>query len=279
MFNLGYKEVILNEVTADSAYITHTDGREAIVISGYTTFFKDQIAVKSSAISVNKQAESSLWGLPTITTSAAYFEVTIELKSKKTDRKKKIYFTTLEPTISGIVSGYNKYLTTYDWHNAIIALTEETGKLKVTVSDKAPEVDVFMITARAVSDEKTINYRMMKSVLTEGNSGTFYGHHLEESKRLGTVYNVSPYGSQQGGNSQGIVLNGRYKGYYIKYRSDDNWGHEFISHTGVNAQVSTQELYFSMYVLDYKDNIKDFDDLFDFITSGIFNSIFDNTFN
>lgn len=293
MFNLGYKDLILNMVSPETIYAADRGGREVVVIPGYATFYRDQILTHYEQSSEQKVSEVASWVIPGL--DCDYFIVEIVLKKRNVDRTKTVTFTSTSNDLAGVLAGYTKYLEAYNIRNPLVTLHDVGGQLQTVIGAWDPEVytsGIFITKKQAITlkwidtsssqkESRFFKFSLGKTVLLEGNSGHLYGHQLEESKRFGTVYNVDPYVEYAGDNSKGIILNARYYAFSLAYKDTVEWGHEFIKSAGVNLASPKQKYYFTMYVLDVGSNVSDFGDiLFPSIVPGdIFDDEFDEPFN
>lgn len=277
MFNLGTKFAVLNRVTSENVYNGTSDGKVTAVVAGYNTFIKEQIVSLDSQVSIDKVSEVSTWDLPASMINGNYFEVEIVMQKRKTDRRKKVVFTTEDITIASIIEGYDKYLQIYNIYNPILTIEATGTGIKTTISTWEPDVYVHRVYIRpSVVDVRKRSYSLPKVVAVEGNSGLLYGTQIEESIMLGTS---GPFSESSSGSSNGVILGGRYKVYFLTYDTRRDKMHEFTNHHAVNAGNSSKYYRYTMYVLDYKDNISHFEDVFSLVPTNIFNSIFGDTFN
>jgi hypothetical protein len=277
MYNLGRKHIVLNTVDSNNMYITLDAGGVIKNIDGYMKFREHLIEDVTIEYSIDKVSEFSNWVIQEAIAEKIIVEIT--LGKRNVDRKKRITFTAASSAYQDILIGYENFRNIYSIYNPLIELTADATSVSISVADWEPEVFVRTFTIEEIKPSAFSTGAEKQSLkrisLQPGNNGTLYGHQIEESIRFGSFANTNPYGERHGGNSQGIKLDGRYALGTIIYNNDGDREHEFIKHSGVGIDSHHGKEYFSIYILDEGDNIQRFIDIF----TGIFNYVFDNTFN
>ncbi|MCK5788267.1 MAG: hypothetical protein KAH32_04685 [Chlamydiia bacterium] len=258
MFNLGYKEVIINTVNSDTVYI---EG-DYKIIAGYGRFKDSNITENKEQQTVEKVCEQATWVLPDVST-ADTLQVNIIIENTGVGTRHNINFNTTGTSATDIVDGFALWEKIYDISDKEISVT---GSITTEIQPGFEYLEVTNIIITPIISSNTsisqIPLPLEKTVTVEGNAGLLYGAQLEASRRFGTFENTNPYSVHEGGNSQGIVMDGKYYGYYIKYDSFDETADEYVKHLFVNASLKTTEFNFAVYILDEGNNIADFKAIF-----------------
>ena len=259
MFNLGYKEVILNKINGEIVY--NLNGYQTI--AGYGKFETSKVTENVEQSSVDKAGEVASWALSDLSSVADALQVKVFLVNSRSGAKENIIFDAASTSAADIIGGYTHWTQVYEGNDPKITIT---GSLTTTVLPGYEdwEVDNFYVTpvVYADLDSRQAPRFLEKTVVTEGNPGLLYGHQLEESRRFGTFANTNPYSEHEGGNSQGIVMDGRYTAFYIKYENDEEKNHEYVKHGFINAEMHMKDYSFVVYVLDEGTNVTDFKAVF-----------------
>ena len=275
MFNLGYKEVVLNslgDITGDAM---------GIVIPGYGTFnasqianpvqtpAQDAIAEKSSYTVVVPPYAPDAWGNIHTIAPGDVFEVKATFRSMRNvgsqardfimDGKTIIWqsvpigLNTPAGISAAVVEGYNLAIGNGGFgHNF-----EQAFKLE----DGAATLDFEFLPGFEYLAMKKVELKLSMSGGTtfisldragflEGSAGIGLGKWVEESRRMATEYNVMPYAVQHGGNSQGVDVRGKYKTYMFDFQGEDNNGwksHDFVDHSFVNAEMESKPVHYVIY--------------------------------
>ena len=256
MFNLGYKEVVLNNldgVTGDG-----TGGGENIIIEGFGQLNAAPIASLAPSDPI---AEIADW--TTLPTVGDYVDVKIVMKKIRTDQRETIYFYAASPSATDIIGGYNVWQKNHPELEPKLSLAGSLTTKMLPGFESWNVTDVFIRPAyyNAVGNS-TAEYRLLKAVTIEGSEGIGQGWQIEASRKLGTFVNSYPYGQQHGGNSIGVDLEAGYKeyNYSIAEAINIDWkSPEYAKHDFVNANMPTEDFNFVVYV--HEDFVTDFEAL------------------
>jgi hypothetical protein len=253
MFNLGYKDVILNNldgVTGDGINIT---------IKGYGTFNKLDILAGGTAATAPEKEKAKWTTLPTVPAGVdgSFADVKIVLVKLKTDARETVHFYASDPAAADIVGGYNTWKKNHLEVAPKFTLAEGASSTEL-ITEMLPGFEgwsiaqIFVRLGQETSIETARRERRLeKTLVTEGSEGTGQGWQIEASKKLGTFVNSFPYGQQHGGNSIGVDLKAGYKSYFITKAEPVNFdweGPEFVDHKTVNATLGTKDFNFNIYV-------------------------------
>jgi hypothetical protein len=245
MFNLGYKEVILNNL--DGVHVDPTD-TTSIIIEGFGKFKKTDLV--AGALPVSPVGEVAMWILPTMT--GDYADVKVSLQEIHTDKKETLYYVAKTPTEADIVAGFINWKEKYDKMNSSVEISAGLTTEIQPGFEKFYVHDIFIRPGKYDEiDTAHKEYVLTKSVATEGNPGVGQGWQIEASRKLGTFTNSYPYGQHHGGNSTGVDLNAGYKEYNVVIPESVNAGWEkaeFIDSNTVNAEVNSKDFKFVLYV-------------------------------
>jgi len=277
MFNLGYKEVVLNKVitSGEDANVfiqykpdpidpgVNPDIPIGKVIEGYYEFNMSIIYTESNGS--GPIGEMATWSSPTLGSSP--YNVKIRLRNLGTEATEVIHFHSIG---TDIPAGYAKYNKVYRKEDEAIILTitqdTTTGTLSTTINPgheswiiESIELVTIERTNTSVSDLE----RLTKTVTTEGSEGYLTGKFIEESRKIGTGPNSRPYAPQTGGNDTGVALDGVYDAFYFTVANDETLNHEFVDHKGVNQASASNDFSFVVYVLAAGTNNADFKSVFD----------------
>ena len=242
MFNLGYKEVVLNDLTGVTG-----DGAGKLVIAGYGQV---DISTSASQVPVDPAAEKASWA--TLPSGGDYADVKIVLRKLKTDARETIHFSAKDASAIEIIAGYDAWKNN---HQGIDSKLVISGTLTTEIQpgfEAWSVVDVFVRTGNSDSIEiSSKEVRLIKTEITAGYEGAGQGWQIEASRKLGTFVNSYPYGQQHGGNSIGVDLDAGYKEYDIVIPEAVNadWeGPEFVKHAYVSANMPAEDFHFVVYV-------------------------------
>ena len=278
MFNLGYKEVVLN--SDNGVYMQ--DGK--LVIEGYGTFASAQLVgaklKKAAEPAVGEVVDFAIpagivppvdaWGNARVLAIGDVFECRATFRSMRNVSTHARDF---------IIDG-----KTLVWMSAPIAGVLQADIATAIAAGLALAVDgggfghefekVFEVVASTDDLEFTIQpgfeYITMKAVeikfatsggakgidlvkaapSTVGNAGVGLGKWVEESRRMATPQNVMPYAQQHGGNSQGVDVRGMYTTYTFDFNGEttDGWAsHEYVDHAYVSAAMGSKPTHYVVY--------------------------------
>lgn len=270
MFNLGYKEVVLNSM-GDATITT-----SLIDIPGYGKF-KDVQVISSSWLEIPSSpavGEISTWAtvVPANLVVGDAVEVTIDLRSSRqvgdlardfiTHGEKLVFQSAPVATAdtvgieAAVTLGWQRFVDMHPVAEQYVFVDSITGSIQVEVLAGYEHVMVKAVKLkRAASCTGADNcfVNLEKTVATEGDVGTGLGKFIEESRRMGTPENVMPYNVQHGGNSQGIDVRGTYKSYIFDFQGEDSSGwqsHEYVDHSYVQASMASKPVHYVIYVND-----------------------------
>jgi len=257
MFNLGYKEVILNRVGDNAVY---SKGGMS-VIAGYGEFDPAKIKKNKKQEAIKPVGEKANWAYKDLSSKADMVSVKITL-TKVSGVKESISFEA-KPDAASIIKGFKEWKKMYADTKPVLALS---GTLTTEIQKGFENWEVSSISVTPIKlddlEARKAPVHLKKTVVTEGNSGLLYGYMLEESRRFGTFANTNPYSEYEGGNSQGIVMDGKYTAYYITYENDAERNHEFVKHSYVNAEMNMNDYSFVVYVLKHGSSEANFEKVF-----------------
>lgn len=258
MFNLGYKEVVLNAVTAENVF----SDAETATILGYNMFTMANVVSITRMNPEDAVAETAMWTSPTNT--GDYYEVKIKVKNLVTGETSTVNFNSIGTDVQ---AGYEAYLELYgiDSEDAIFTIAGSG----TNISAGFEQWSVSDVTVTARNSDGTcacaMAEKLKKTVTTPGTPGALYGYQLEASVRFGTFANSDPYSAQVNGNGPGsIILDGQYTAYYITYANDEVLNHEYVKHDYINAATHSTDYNFVVYV--YNDEAG--------VNTGNFESVF-----
>ena len=280
MFNLGYKEIVLNEL--DGVVID----AERFMIPGYanllasgTTSFKmenGRPAVAQGMIFTvpgdggNTTAGTALGAIGDV------YNVVISL-DEYTNRNRsdfardfivdgeKIVFqstpmkaATNDAAAEAIIEGFNLWVSKFTNAATVMEISAGTAAnrflvqmTKEGITLLLKRIDPVVIQLANPMDNKKI------ALNTAGNPSVFsrgrgQGRLIEESRRMATWENIRVYGENIGGNSLGIDVHGFYTQYFITCVDDSNpsgWeDHEYVKHGYVQASMKSKPRNYVIYI-------------------------------
>ncbi|MCK5788268.1 MAG: hypothetical protein KAH32_04690 [Chlamydiia bacterium] len=286
MFNLGYKEVILNSgngVTGDSSVLS---------IEGYGTFKQGQTSNPIVTPSEDAVGEESKWDIiaPPHLVIGDSIEVVIDIRTSReigdlardfiTDGKKIIFQSTnltglsvadIEMAISEGWALFVERNSLSEWYINVEPYTIGAGTDGILgteddviniLKDDAINIEVLPkyehVTVKSVRIKRSAVcvgatncfIKLKKEVTVEGNEGVGLGKWLEESRRMSTPQNSMAYSASHGGNSQGVNVRGKYKTYSFDFDGEDSAGwrsHEYVDHSYVNAEMTSKPTHYVIY--------------------------------
>jgi len=284
MFNLGYKEVLLNSdegVTLDG---------DVLKIKGYGAFDKTKAAPitdKPSQPPAKSQKEFDTGTIPGLA-SGDSLSVVLTYKSMRNissqarnyiEDGKKIAFSTA-PIVGTGASGEvtaadaaTAIMTAYDAMFNRSGVEEQVIELYTThpspvyalkamaVQTYAGFIEIDYMEVKVIQATKTrdvVPYRLTEGGVVKSASGHGQGKFLEESRRMGTFLNSAPYQAQIGGNSQGIDVRGTYRmvAFEIDLEDINGWeSHEYVDHSYVNADTSSKSVRMVIYANENHANL------------------------
>jgi len=253
MFNLGYKEVILNSVDGISS-----DG-SFVSIDGYFKIPSAEMQAATKTSPSDAVAEVSTWTDVSDAIVGDQLIVQIKLTKINNDKSRKITFTAKGNDEAAIIAGYKKYVAIYAEDDVV---TIAAG-LKITINAGYERFIVSSVTLTALclkcTAKGSINIDLTKKVNTAGKLPVGQGWQIEESRRQSSFLNSGPYVQQHGGNSRGVYIDKTYTAYDVKHVVDDSLSHEYVKHAFVNADTPSDDIKLVIYVME--DAVSDFDNL------------------
>ena len=271
MFNLGYKEVVLN---SDNGVYTDVDGN--LVIEGYGKFKPGQLTDKKQVDSAPAVVEESSWAIivPADLKVGDAVEITVDVRSfreKSSQARdfimhgKKTVFQSM-PVVTAdvggiadaIAEGFLKFVERNmqsEFTFGILKGVSGDIELKVFPGFEDNFIKAVKL-KRAAKCEGAENcfVNLEKTMVTEGSEGIGLGKWVEESRRFATAANVMPYSQSHGGNSQGVDVRGTYKTYMFDFQGEDGpdgWAsHEYVDHSFVNAEMTSKPTHYVIYAND-----------------------------
>ena len=241
MFNLGYKEVVLNNldgVTGDSTYK---------YIAGFGAV---KIADINLADTVVPALEISTWVVPSLTDGDGLL-VQIKVRALATDETHTVTFNASGLAAADIITGYDTYLRIYPDDDYFTL----SGNLTVTMKEGYEGYGIASVSVSPVfisdSSLSAAKINLVGTITNPGAVGSTFGWQIEAGRKLGTFVNSYPYSQQHGGNSIGVDLEAVYKEYNVV--SDEpinaNWeGPEFVKHDYISADMPTRKFLYVIYV-------------------------------
>ena len=280
MFNLGYKEVVLNSALDAS----NINGTTDITIPGYATKLEKSkfklvgggtyafatmhaAAVAGTASVVTVANTATIAGGGTLVAGDAV-EVKVTLRSMRNSSDfardfikggKTIVFsstlvasggTLVNNIATAVAAGYKSMFGSGNGEE-FISVTAATANSVFTSNYDHVEITKVEYKLLDVSDPLPAN-----TFVEVGSASTFAlpvgkGSWVEESRRFATPQNVMPYNVQHGGNSQGVDVRGWYDAYSFEVEAPlSGWApHEYVDHSHVSAEMATQNLKYVIYAL------------------------------
>jgi len=270
MFNLGYKEVVLN--SDKGVYIAGKD----LVIEGYGKFKPGQLTNKKQIDSHVAEGEESSWAIKKVPDGLVVgdaVDVSIDVRTfreKSSQARdflmhgKKIVFQSAK--LNGIDADAIS-LAISEGFASFVARNMQS-EWTFIVEDGKGSIDIKILPGFEDNYIKAVKLKraakctgadncfvdLEGTVTKEGNEGVGLGKWLEESRRFGTKENVMPYAQSHGGNSQGIDVRGSYKTYMFDFDgedADEGWeSHEYVDHSYVSAKMSSKPTHYVIYAND-----------------------------
>ena len=246
MFNLGYKEVILNNLDG----VTTGTVAGTIDIAGFGMVVKADMVGSAPVAPASEVAD---W--TTLPTVGDLMDVKIVTKRIETDYKETIHFTALGVTGGDVDTAFRKWKDTYDQHIAVVSVGGTGTTVTTTIKAGSEMYFIDSVFVRVIDKTNIENAqpeeRLVKAITNEGDPGKGQGWQIEASRKLGTFVNSNPYGQQHGGNSIGIDLEAQYKEYNVTSSESVNTGwakDEYVKHDFINADTVAKDFRFVIYV-------------------------------
>jgi len=268
MFNLGYKEIVLNS----KGGIT-VDAGKSINIPGYLRLKAGQVSNYKKTPAEDAKVQEITFTVAALSGIAVgdgvevviNFDSTRELSDQARDfikHGKKIVFQSAPVATAdakgmakAIFDGWVAFKNQRPLSEFYFDVLDPAGKAELKVK-VLPGYEHITITdakvKRAVpctgAENCFVDLKVAKNV--EGYEGHGLGKFIEESRRMATPQNVMPYAQQSGGNSQGIDVRGKYTMYLFdaKLEDVDGWqSHEYVDHAYVNAAMNSKPSHFVIY--------------------------------
>ena len=285
MFNLGYKEIVLNS----DASIDITG--DVLSIEGYGTFNKTDaafVAQHSFNVAVDPVQEIAIYVIPatsivmppdawgnaqTLAVGNA-IEVEVKVRSLRNmsalardfiiDGKSIVFQSTplLAVDAAGIATaiaaGYKLLFDKLSESERYFEIVANGDNIELTVTKGLEHVYVKSLGLKVVAHGGLPFTMVAKDASsTEGVIGLGQGKFIEESRRMATFENIAPYAQQHGGNSQGVDVRGKYTQYLFESSKDSTapgWeSHEYVDHSFVNAEMNSTPRKYVMYINENVD--------------------------
>jgi len=265
MFNLGYKEVVLNklgDVKADKGVLT---------IPGYGKFEHSNLSnIKKTPAEAAKGEVSTYAVVPPAgiqVGEAVNVTVNIDSMRQKGSQArdfikhgKKVVFqsmpltaVTADAIAKAIADGFKAFVANnmqseFTFGMSFDAKAKKLG-IQIYPGFEDNTVKYVQISRTAPSDNLPII--LAKTVTTKGNEGVGLGKFIEESRRMATAANVMPYAQSHGGNDQGIDVRGKYTTFVFDYQGENagnGWeSHDYVDHAYVNAAMHSKPAHYVIY--------------------------------
>jgi len=278
MFNLGYKEIVLNDVsyTKLDQDAFGIDGFATLAASGVTRFYAERAQKKApqeTAYSI--PGDSGSIGVGTVLgASGDVYNVVIYVEEYSRNRSdfardfiidgERLSFqsapmkaATNDALADAIIEGFN--LAAAHFTNAAQIIKLKAGAAANTfnvVMTKEGE-DLIIDSFKGVTIQKANPMDQPATKLTEQsivgfNPGKGQGSWVEESRRMATLNNIRPYGENQQGNSLGVDVHGEYTTFFIEAKEDSSptgWeSHEYLKHGYVQAKMDSKPRRYVLYI-------------------------------
>ena len=274
MFNLGYKEVVLNSAAGvkwvdidgvETAVIANVD---AVVIEGYGAFPpvvpETKITPPARAIQEEKtwtvvapSMPTDAWGGAQTLAIGDVIEVEVKIRSLRNvgsiardfivDGKSIIFQSiplaaiTAAGIATAIQAGYELFMGNatstgrFATDERYFTLAASGDTVVTTVEKGLEHVFIKSVGIKVVkSGGLPFTMLALEAGAVEGSVGTGLGKFIEESRRMGTAENVMPYAQSHGGNSQGIDVRGMYTTYFFTAIDDSSPKSGWASHEYVD---------------------------------------------
>jgi hypothetical protein len=271
MFNLGYKEVVLNDVT----YTTFD--ADALDIKGFAKLLAEGVSIFHAVRAQEKASQKVTYAVNIVPSLGEVFNVVIPLEAYGRSRSdfardfindgEKITFqsTAVEGTApadvaKAIVDGYNLAMAHFNDAAKLIDISLATGGFTVETTEEGQ--GLFLVTDDSMPRKRVkvqsanrmdgaVNYPAATEDVAF-NPGVGQGQWVEESRRFADWLNIRPYGENIQGNSLGIDVYGSYTTFYIEASKDSNpaeWeSHEFLKHAYVSAKMDSKPRRYVIYI-------------------------------
>jgi len=289
MFNLGYKEIVLN--TLDGVSITPSG--DVLRVQGYGTFkntdaafiANHSVVMAEAATAETKQFEVTI---PNGVVAGDAIEVNFVIRSMRnssdfardfiTDGKTFVWATRklnaidADSIAAAIVTGWDDMVGKHPEMEVYFKLKAIGSNVEVKAAIGYEFISLKSMSIKHVPVVKTVEAVFIPlaedtTATVDGNPGLGLGKFLEESRRMATAQNVMPYAQQHGGNSQGIDVRGKYTAYQFEALEDSTapgWeSHDFVDHSYVQANMSSKARKYVMYVNENVD-LSELDSFFGF---------------
>jgi len=282
MFNLGYKEVVLNslgEITGDANVIN---------IPGYGKIKHGQISnpVQTASAPAVQELTSwtavipsmpvDAWGKPHIFVKGDVFEVEIKLRSLRNvssiardfivDGKSIVFQSTpvLTADEAGIAAaidlGATLAVQSLNEIETYFSTNANGAEVELEVAKGMEHIFIKSVSIKLVAHGGLPFTQLVQSSITAGSVGVGLGKFIEESRRMATKENVMPYAQNHGGNDQGVDVRGTYKAYTFDFQGEDTgtgWeSHEYVDHSYVNAAMASKPTHYVIYANDSAADLK-----------------------
>lgn len=251
MFNLGYKEVIVNSDSDITATGTVTAGTNILAVDGVCNLEDTELASITKVPSVPGVKGMAELAQHSVLTGAADGDIitaTFRLKSVGNERissnlypygetKSIIFKEQSSATEVGLAQAYLKLVEGNNWEDLgyTIAIESGSGIGQITALDEGVSVVDLVLTKTETGEVVTTGI-----TYTEGSIGVGLGSQLEAEVKNATFDNIDPYGVRFGGS--GIVdVRGKYTQYIISTSDANGWASHASTGYGLNAGDSNKE--------------------------------------
>ncbi|MCK5788369.1 MAG: hypothetical protein KAH32_05195 [Chlamydiia bacterium] len=278
MFNLGYKEIVLNSL----GDITD-DGSGNLSIPGYGVFNSTNSQDISALKAIPAAGEVSTfavpagivppvdaWGNARLLAIGDVFECQATFRSMRNvsshardfimDGKTLVWMSTPIATAdeAGIAMAIDEGITLavagggfgHEFEQ-VFDLADNGADLEFTIKPGFEYIEMKKVAIKYATAGGAKPIDLKKVVVSAGEAGLGLGKWLEESRRMGTAENVMPYAQSHGGNDQGIDVRGMYATYMFEFQGENlgnGWAsHEYVDHSYVNAEMSSKPVHYVIY--------------------------------
>ena len=288
MFNLGYKEIVLNEldgVVIDAERFM-IPGYANLLASGTTSFKLDRGRPANAQGMIftvpgddgNTTAGTALGAVGDV------YNVVISLEEYTSRNRsdfardfiidgERIVFqstpmkaATNDAAAEAIIEGFNLWVSKFNNAALVLEISADAAANRFLIQMTKEGLTLLLKPIDPVVIQLANPMDNKRIVLpTGGNPEVFsrgrgQGQLIEESRRMATWENIRVYGENIGGNSLGIDVHGFYTQYFITCVDDSNpsgWeDHEYVKHGYVQASMKSKPRNYVIYI-----NEKLFDDM------------------